>query len=530
MLAFLRCNGNLRLMVRKNAVSANRFFRLLCLLSLVWSIGGCAYLYRAEDDQAAQQAYKAYSDADFAKSLDAERVALTKRQADRQEMVKRSQIALRDASLARIIGGTSGEYTWGALENLIAQRMLFVRGQEQRVVKPDDQCAKSISELRRDHAFNEETVNLARTRLLQSLSAATEKINTLCTTQPTVLPTSLSGNVKVNALAERFDETCKDLAKTQFCIQTIQKSGGELARIVQRLDAIDNEKKGIASQVERLGKAYDDELGKADQAKEKTGDAKKLAQRLQSLLDKFDSVTAEGEALRGNAVISGLIEQASVVKLTKQKEVLEGFVSALSGNEPVKASLDQHRVYLVANLVNRVTEKPTPPTAGIILQTEIYRQQIATSNARIKHAEDAIHLLEQKRIFLVDELDYLEQAQTELREISKSDCDKKKEFFSSIKSPPSSAACSMRATKALLAFANSWTLGKLSQELVDYHLIDQQETAALDESEAALQQTDTVVKAALEQLNKLYASGLKPEQISALIQTLGLSAIAVRVK
>lgn len=509
-------------------MSVSRVLHILCVLGTVWVFGGCAYLYRAEDDQAAQQASKAYSDADFAKSLEAERAALSKRQAERQEIVKRSQLALRDASLARVIGGTSAEYTWGALQNWISQRLIFVRGTE--AIKPDAGCPKSVSELRSIHAFNQDKADLARLRLLQSLSAGTEKINPRCSVQPTVVPASLSGSAVAQAFVSTFDQTCKDLATTQICLQAIQKTGGELARIAQRLDEIEKEKKSIADQIAQLGKAYGEELQRADEIKGKDGVAKALAQRLQALLDKFDGITAKSAALRDNAVVSGLTEHANVEKLTKQKEALEGYISALSSKEPEKASLAQHRVYLVANLVNRVTEKPAPPTAGIILQTEIYRQQIAASRARIKRAEDSIHLLELKRAFLIDELDFLEQAQTELKEAGTSRCDTTKDFYTSITGPAIPLPCRQRATKALLAFTNAWTLGKLPQELVDYRLIDQQETAALDESEAAIQQTDTVVKAALEQINKLYASGLKPDQISALVQALGLSAIAVRVK
>lgn len=88
----------------------------------------------------------------------------------------------------------------------------------------------------------------------------------------------------------------------------------------------------------------------------------------------------------------------------------------------------------------------------------------------------------------------------------------------------------MPASKALLSYASAWTLGRVPAKQVDYLLIDQDEQAALDESEVALRQTNSVIKAAMAQIVALNAAGLKPEDFSNLWQALSLTAIALRVK
>lgn len=139
-----------------------------------------------------------------------------------------------------------------------------------------------------------------------------------------------------------------------------------------------------------------------------------------------------------------------------------------------------------------------------------------------------MHIAEGKRAALTAELDYLMQAQAHLKEAARH-CDLAKPYFNSI-ARGSGSPCSNLASRALLAFAASWTAGRLPATQADYRLIEQDELAALDESEAALQQSESVLKAIFAQIAKLNAAGIKPEDIAGLWQAAAATVIAIRVK
>lgn len=207
---------------------------------------------------------------------------------------------------------------------------------------------------------------------------------------------------------------------------------------------------------------------------------------------------------------------------------MDSYLLALKGTAAADASLPVHRTQLVSTLVNRSTTKPPPPTVGIMMQADFYRQQIGAAQQRSVRSDEAIGIMQRRRDALVAELSYLQETLRYLDE-AKLRCDLNSPFFNSLASG-SMKPCSNAAARALMAFTASWTLGRTPAEQASYRLIDQDELAALDESETALRQSEAVLRVAFDEVAKRHAAGIKAEDIASLWQALGITAIAVRVK
>ena len=491
------------------------------------SMSGCAYFYRADDDKAAQTAVKSFNDAALGKTLEAERGALVKTQQDRQNLVKRSQLALRDASLARIIGGTGTEYTWGALGEWTQKRVFAIRGTDTAAPLPAN-CERLLNNAISDQHFAATQTLLDADKIAVYGTNMSSAFKVACDAQPSQPPAGLIGDAVAIALARNFDRACERARVAVSCVKAHLGVGGALQAIEAQLDANAAERKSVENQIKELDEKYRTDLAAADAAKPKDGDAKLLAAKLQQRLDDIAALADKASDTAKKSGQAGFFELAKLDAMEKKKAVLEGYIAAIEGKDAADASLGQHRAYLIANLVNRATDRPAPPTAGIVLQAELYRQQIAASQARIKRLDDTEMLIKVKRDYLTMELAYLEEAALHLEAAARPGaCDIGKSFNDAI---ARGDGCSITAASALLAFTSAWTLGRMPYEQTDYRLIDQDELTALDESESALRQSEGVIRLALDQVAKLNASGIKPEEIANLWQALGITAIAVRIK
>lgn len=93
----------------------------------------------------------------------------------------------------------------------------------------------------------------------------------------------------------------------------------------------------------------------------------------------------------------------------------------------------------------------------------------------------------------------------------------------------SSKECRGWIAEALLSFANSWDVGRLTQEEIDYRLVAVDHAMALDGSEIALAQWENLIGVPISQLVAFHGTGIKADQIGNLIQALGLGSIAAGV-
>ncbi|WP_164091601.1 hypothetical protein [Comamonas thiooxydans] len=490
------------------------------------SLTGCALLHRPDDDKTAQSASKSFDEAELGKMLGAERNALTKAQRERHELVKRSQFALRDATLAAVIGGTTPDSTWGALQNSVDLRMKYLLGSVPTSLP--ENCNPSLSSAQIDRDFANTKVLLAADKVKQIALNLGETVPLSCTKQPTPLAPNQMANISLNALVQAYDRACGDLTRKQACVSA-HLANGELKLAQSRIETAENEHQRVKDEIAEATKAYKEALAVADDAKPTAGAAQNLANALQKRLDDINALAKKVDGVNDKATKVGFAELANLESLEQRKEILDSYIKALQGADPGAKDLPQHRTYLVANLVNRASEKPAPPTAGIVLQAELYRQQIANSQARLHRVDETLEALRARYAALAVELAELQKARLHLADAasSKGHCNQAVSLYESLSA---GKGCEIHVGGVLLAFNNAWTLGRMPAELADYRQIDVQEQIALDESEAGLMQTQTVLRASLDQIVKLNAAGIKPEEVAALWQALGITAIAIRVK
>lgn len=498
--------------------------RMVILLSLA-GLAGCSSFYNAGNDKIAQGASKAFSDAGIGKALETERAALVKSQAERQALVKRSQLALRDASLALMVDGATAPATWGSLEALAEQRIKDIAGSAD--VKLGAGCA-SLGVARNDMEVAAANVRQMRSQLAIKTAAIKDAPEFSCAKPSNALPQHLAGDVELAAMVGLYDNLCADARKASQCIANLSAGGkGLLAQKRKELEDIAQAREGVATEVSNRRAQYKAALAEADKQVGSPGAAAQLAADLSQALEGLDKVQARIASVKSNPILSRLGEAGRLAALNEKKELLDGYIEALSGKGKGAASQAQHRVLLVSQLVNRVTGKPAPPTAGILMEAELTRQQAAAAQKRIERALESERIIKRQRDYLLDELDFLLDARANLA-AAKPSCTGKP-LYVALNSGTANP-CSMHAAKALLSFSGAWTAGRVPVEQGEYLLVDQVELAALDESEAALVQTEGAVKAAMAQIVALHASGIKPEDIAALAQAISLPVIAARVK
>lgn len=491
-----------------------RIIRFLANASLVAALPGCAYLHHPENDKLAQQAKAAFSEANIGAALDAERQALLKQQALRHELVRQSQLTLRDGRLAAIINKADAAGMGSSLQTLVSKRIETLQGAAVPRTAPG--CAPQFKDVQADHDDALTKADFAADALRIVLAKNNAKAVLNCRLTPTVLPLSHRAGTYL-LLAQDYDNKCRAAAAQAACLKEFEGGeGGELSALAATLDSIASEQAAVEQEAAASQARYEALLAEAAAAQPTPGQAQRMADRLQEALDRIASVTSKTGTLASDPVRAHLADVGKASALEAKKAVLDAYLKALGGKQPDDPSLAQHRLYLIANLVNRASDKAAPPTAGILMQAEYYRLQLGAVRARIARGQEAVQLLERKRTHWQNELRELLAAQTYLKGAP---C-----------GPVTTSPCEHRLASALRAYATAWTLGRLPAEHIDYRLIDQNELAALDESQTALQQSDAVVKAALEQVASLHAAGLKPDQIANLWQALGLTAIAVGVK
>lgn len=500
--------------------------RMVVLLSLA-GLAGCASFYNAGNDKIAQGASKAFAEAGIGKALEAERAALVKNQAERQALVKRSQLALRDASLALMVDGPSASSTWGALASLAEERIVKIAGSAD--VRLGAGCGGSLGVARTEMQHAATNLLQMRSQLAIKMAAIKDAPEFSCTGQPTVLAPHLAADVELAAMVGLYDNLCIDSRKAAQCIAGLSAgSSGLLAQKRKELEDIAQAREGIATEVSNRRAQYKAALAQADKQEGAPGAAAQLAADLAQALEGLDKVQAKIGSVKSNPILSRLGEAGRLAALNEKKELLDGYIAALSGSKDKgTASQAQHRVLLVSQLVNRATGKAAPPTAGILMEAELTRQQAAAAQKRVERALESERIIKRQRDHLLDELDFLLDARANLA-AARPACSGKPLHVAL--NSGSANPCSMLAAKALLSFSGAWTAGRVPLEQGEYLLVDQMELAALDESEAALAQTEGVVNAAMAQIVALHASGIKPEDIAALVQAISLPVIAARVK
>jgi hypothetical protein len=480
-----------------------------CLLA-----SGCANtrLYNAADDALAKKAGDAVAAADLKSALVPERAAMQELSKREQEAVRRDQLGLRDRKVAAILSATKTEFGWDFLDSELAGRQRVLAGSleaaraiETAILQRDDAAAKLVL-LRQNY--------LVLTRGRVSLSC----------------PVSASQRPEAGselAMAMRpFENACTAFQKAATDLQAAL-SQGAIGGLTANIAEVDGARAEFELQLAASKSAYQQAL-----AQSKAKDQADKRSTLDTLKAKFDGLLniPKPPALLGDKVLAKLTESAKLEKVLAERQALEDLIQAFDGQLPAQgATSAQERLAALRSLADASNSPAALPLTALILQAEHLRLEAAGIDRSVSRAKERIALLRKKQAAMVEEVRSINSAQKAVADFSAaSACGKRASLYDTfIATTPS---CRFVLAQALSDYVNATTLGRVEQELIDYQLIAQGHEAALDESETALAQTDNLMRVPASQLAKAYGSGVRPEDISNLVNALGLGAIAVRVK
>jgi hypothetical protein len=492
---------------------------IISTLIILLGSGGCGntYFYRVSDDLLAQKARTSYSEADFKSVIGSERVAVANFSAREQTLVNRNQRTLRDREL---IGLLTGSNSWDQFQKFIEGRYDDLFGSDCN----QGQCVsnkypkikgnidllkfadKHLEPLRREYAlFTNGTVNL-QCPVAQIQRPRDEQV----------------------ALINRFNnfsEACRDLQKATNNLQELADPESKLGKISLKLINIEREMEAQKNFLDTAKKKYLDALNALKASKEKGPLDDTLNQAVKELETVGDLETS---VLTNDYILKGLADAGKLEKIKEQKKLIDDLIQALKGNAPENA---EPALALVTAFSGEKKEQSTnamPLVSTLILQAEFLRLEGKRLEKNIARAQERIALYKKQRDAMYDETLYLYEASSSLENFNKdTSCVKKATVYQSFVS--SSSDCRLALARALSNYSHAITLGRIEQEIIDYQLIAQGHDAVLDSSEIAFAQTDNLIKISIEQLAVIYAGGIKPEDIAAVAQALGVAAIAVGV-
>ena len=483
-------------------------------LVVCFMVTGCANvrLYNPADDAVAKKASDAVVAADLKSALVPERAAMQELSKREQEAVKRDQYALRDRKVAAILSATSEKFGWDFLADEMSNRIKALAGSveasravETALLKRDDAAAK-LPPLRQNY--------LIVTRGRVGLSCP------IGTAQRPAAGSELEQAIK------SYESACNVY---QVAIADLFKSmgAGELAELTRRMAEIEAGRVSYEAELEKAKAAYQEALAKS----QAVGDPTSKNSNLTTLKSRFDELgtLAKPRVLLENKVLAKLTDSGKLEKVKVEIKAIENLIQAFDGELPASGTTSaQERLAALRNLADALAAPVRAPLTALILQAEHLRLEASGIERHVSRAKERIALLRKKQASMIDELLFLNSAQRAMSDFAGAKCQKSPALYDSFLSKKPN--CRFLLAQALSDYVNANTFGKAEQESIDYQLIAQGHEAALDDSETALAQTDNLMRLPVSQLAQAYSGGFRPEEISNLVNALGLGAIAVRVK
>ena len=176
-----------------------------------------------------------------------------------------------------------------------------------------------------------------------------------------------------------------------------------------------------------------------------------------------------------------------------------------------------------------------PPVSKLQIQAEQLRLNLVAAQRRKAFFDKTLSLLEKQREARIQEILYLARVEQLRRQIAGDDgCLKeqaKAQELPRIFETQSGVdeKCREKVFKLLAAYSNSWLLGRVPQEQLDYQLINLHHVAALDTSEIAFARWESLLGMPVNQLVTLHGTGVRREDISTIINALGYIGITAAV-
>ncbi len=485
---------------------------------LLFLLQGCAgvRIYSASDDEVAKKAKESIVSADLKSSLKPERLAVQDFNKKEQDAVRRNQNSLRDSTLVAILSSTDNKNSWDELRRRIDDRRKALIG-DNKSPEIAIQIETAIRQARDAESYLEP--------LRQTYLTPTKRQVILqCPINESQRPT----DVMLVPLFSTFENACKTYTEAKASLERLEKQGGEFLVAKLSIEQIEVARNLIKQQLAIAKKNYTDALAVTKPPPAQAGKLEDLSETLKKRFESLGTLT-QTTALSSNPILSRLLDEGKLEQFKARKDEIDQLIQALKGDTPAEATAIQKRLAAISALEKAIiTEQPL--MSALILEAEFLKQEVDGLQKHITRGEERIALLKKKITAMEQEIFFLNEADKALLTIAKkrSVCPVTGSLYSDFNK--GDEGCRLLVAEALSAFINSMTIGRAEQELIDYQLIAQGHEAVLDDSEVALAQTENLILTPVIQISKIYASGFKAEDLSNLINALGFSAIAIRVK
>lgn len=515
---------------------------LLALAGLTCALAaGCggSHLYSKQDHELARQAQAAFEKADVSASLEAEYVLLADMLAHELAIVRRHTLARRDAELVAIIGATDDASSWQFLKTRITARERELAGEGAQVVELYQAVALLPVHERflRDHQTDYELL-----RQPGDPALACPLPSPPAKSEPGAKPARTEPSPAARPSHQAFADQC---AKYQAALATLRDfaaPGSELGRINRDLTAIEELARGVAAQVaaqQSAQRALEDQIAAARKAGTPIDIGKEIAakrDRIAKAIAPIEKHLGSARKVAARLGASDLDLDTAMARIEEQRQAVDQLVAFLiqgQGQLPerippeIQLSIEVARTVPAIALDLRAGRR-FPRVGALVLESEHLRLEAEALAQRRARADRRRALLAQKRDALTTELRYLGQARAVLERLDEPT--RRQPLFDAYRK---NELVRRTVAEALLAYANAWTVARVTQEEIDYMLIGQAHEGALDASATALAQWQNLIRVPLAQLVALHSAGVTSDDISRIIGHIitaaGLTAVGIGV-
>lgn len=489
-----------------------------CLLS------GCAgtHLYRAEQHELALRAETAFREAKLSEAVRGERAVLDQLLEQELAVVRRQTVVRRDARLLALTTATSDSGSWISLQREVAARLLELSGGAADVYALLDASVDIVDE-RSAMDASEREYELFRQPDDPSLAC------------PAPSAGKTPGQADARVPFDAFQRRCERYLAAQTVVSGFGQPDTEFGRANALIvaterarDAANADAASLKAGAAQAKRAYDAAVkaGKRDELRE-------AEERLASLLGEADKPIEAATAL--DEQFRDLALAPTIAKLEARRESIGRIVDALlskggdaSGTPPGELQSELAVAKAAGAMQGYITAARYPEVSVLLLESESLRLRLEAARLRLANAEARLELLRGRRDALIAEVRALNQARMTLDLLTKDGC---RTGALTDDFRKGNAKCRELTARALLHFANSWTLGRVAQEEADYRLIAARHSAVVDASENALAQWETLIGVPVSQLVAFHGSGIRAQDIAQFLYALGITtAIATTGK
>ena len=509
-----------------------RSLRVGALAAMLPSGLGCgAHLHNPKRHAIAEQAKEAFDAAQLGASFDGEYALMQTLSSAELEAARRHSIAAFETRLLSLLEGETKEKSWDLLTEAISTRCFALDSTAgENCSSPLATKKKAIEDSRGELSRKEHDLAIETSRA--GLSRVT------CTPDGTVSPTHPS---MANALQhEEFVKACGELSAAEGELAQLEDALGGSGLIV----ALQGERKKVADfevkakqELKKLKDLHKDSKD-AYKAALKGDDAGKLAEAEATLAKALDAYDQLGVLLAAKGVdVSEFSDLALVVPIAKLKIQLASIDAVLKVRLDPKADSklsDSERVALVslevvdslAALVRSALDKgEVPSPSALLIRSRALANELAYLERKLERAKAKQGLIDAQLAAAFLELDFLSDA-AKSRAMLEKGCAVDKSLAENLRvyrADPATQPCARQTAEVLIAWGNARVLG----EAQAYARIALEHELAVDASQAAARQWQSLLEIPLAQLVAYHQAGFDSADLYKVLEVLGLGAIAV---